>query len=244
MGLGHSKDRVDKATGMTEREKKMVLHSWHTFTKHHQDYGVVVFRAFFKKHPDYIRLFSKFKDKDISTLADDPKFRSHSFTLGMQLNNMIDSLERPDNLHELLVSNAEFHAKIKGVTPKHFEEFGNVLIGVLTDNHAKLMTPPALVAWNKFFHLLNEQIAVAFGAETEPRAESKAESKGTENWERSKLASRSKSTTSHSLRGAPSRSKSKHDHHKRSSVALSREHSKREHGVKATSSKITGASKA
>ncbi|KAK8778869.1 globin-like [Amblyomma americanum] len=238
MGQGQSKDKVDKATGMSEREKKMVLDSWHAFTKQHQDYGAVVFRALFDKHPDYISLFPKFKEKAISALPEDPKFRSHSFTVGMQLNNMIESLQHPENLLKLAVKNAEFHAKIKNVTPKHFEEFGIVIIGVLTDNQPKHMTPQALVAWRKLFELFNEQILAVF----ETEAESKAE--GHKSSEPSRLASKSKSTTAaHSLRAGPSRSKSKRDQRKPSSVGVNKEQGKKDYGAKASSSTVTGAPK-
>ncbi|XP_037525980.1 myoglobin-like [Rhipicephalus sanguineus] len=162
MGLGKSK--VDDATGMTEREKQLVLTSWRAFTKDHHDYGVRLFDALFVAHPEYLKMFHKFKGDTIEEVRKDSKFREHGVTIGMQLNNLIEFLDHPDNLIMLVRSNAEFHTKIKGVKPKHFEVFGQVIIDVLKTEHEKLMPPEAVKAWNKLFALMNETIAATFAA--------------------------------------------------------------------------------
>ncbi|KAL1416788.1 hypothetical protein MTO96_027499 [Rhipicephalus appendiculatus] len=162
MGLGHSK--VDQATGMTEREKQLVLTSWRAFTKGRDDYGVQLFVALFVTHPEYLKLFHKFKGDNIEEVSNEPKFREHGVTIGMQLNNLIESLDHPDNLIMLVRSNAEFHTKIKDVKPKHFEVFSQVIMDVLKRKHGKLMSPDTVEAWNKLFGLMNETIAATYAA--------------------------------------------------------------------------------
>ncbi|XP_050048080.2 cytoglobin-1-like [Dermacentor andersoni] len=164
MGQGHNKDKVDKATGMTERQKQLVLHSWRTFTNANSDYGVLLFDALFTAHPEYLTLFNKFKGKDLEALRQDAKFREHGVTIGMQLNNMVESVEHPDNLLMLVNKNAEFHTRIAGVAPKHFEDFGHVIVDVLKSKEEKLMTPPTVEAWGKLFALVNGHIVAAFKA--------------------------------------------------------------------------------
>ncbi|XP_075726485.1 cytoglobin-1-like [Rhipicephalus microplus] len=162
MGLGQSK--VDQATGMTEREKQLVLASWNAFTKDRDDYGVQLFDALFVAHPEYLKLFHKFKGETIEEVRKESKFREHGVTIGMQLSNLIEFLDDPDNLIMLVRSNAELHTKIKGVKPKHFKVFSQVIIDVLKTNHRKLMPPEAEQAWVKLFLLMNETIATTFAA--------------------------------------------------------------------------------
>ncbi|XP_070384211.1 cytoglobin-1-like [Dermacentor albipictus] len=164
MGHGHSKDKIDKATGMTERQKQLVLHSWRAFTKAHSDYGVLLFDALFTAHPEYLTLFNKFKGQELEALRQDSKFREHGVTIGMQLNNMVESVEHPDNLAALVNKNAEFHTRITGVAPKHFEDFALVIVDVLKSKEPKLMTPPTVEAWGKLFALVNGHIVAAFKA--------------------------------------------------------------------------------
>ncbi|KAL3211710.1 hypothetical protein MRX96_008412 [Rhipicephalus microplus] len=97
MGLGQSK--VDQATGMTEREKQLVLASWNAFTKDRDDYGVQLFDALFVAHPEYLKLFHKFKGETIEEVRKESKFREHGVTIGMQLSNLIEFLDDPDNLN-------------------------------------------------------------------------------------------------------------------------------------------------
>ncbi|XP_075529856.1 globin-like [Dermacentor variabilis] len=233
MGHGHSKDKVDKATGMTEREKQLVLHSWHAFTRAHSDYGVLLFDALFEAHPEYLKLFNKFKGKDLEALRQDSKFREHGVTIGMQLNNMVESVERPDNLLMLVNKNAEFHTRITGVAPKHFEEFGRIIVDVLKSKEGKLMTPPTVEAWGKLFALVNEHIVAAFkaGPKTSDRLASRLDL-GMQS-----LRAKSSSTAAHKGGGhlaSRSRSKAHREHSTKTGVSPSKHGLKKEASTKDT----------
>ncbi|XP_037580975.1 myoglobin-like [Dermacentor silvarum] len=231
MGQGHSKDKVDKATGMTEREKQLVLSSWHAYTTAHSDYGVHLFDALFTAHPDYLTLFNKFKGKDLDALREDTKFREHGVTIGMQLNNIVESVEHPDNLLMLVRNNAEFHTRITGVTPKHFEDFGHVIVDVLKSKEEKLMTPPAVEAWGKLFTLVNGHIVTAF--EAGPKTSDRLASRST----LGKQSVRAKPSGSVAQRAgghlaAPSRSKAQREQSPKSPVSPSKPHLKKEPSTK------------
>ncbi|KAH8009123.1 hypothetical protein HPB51_010660 [Rhipicephalus microplus] len=69
------KEEPSDATGLTPREKMVVRSVWSAFCKEHQDYGVLLFNAYFLKYPDNIKLFKHFKGKSLRTLATDHEFR-------------------------------------------------------------------------------------------------------------------------------------------------------------------------
>ncbi|KAH6923419.1 hypothetical protein HPB50_001058 [Hyalomma asiaticum] len=253
MGQGCGKEKVDKATGMTEREKRLVLNSWHAFTKRHHDYGALLFDALFVAHPEYLQLFHKFKGETIEEVRKDPKFRyhtnsghiqmrEHGVTIGMQVNNMIEYVEHPDNMIMLAKSNAEFHTKIKGVKPKHFEVFGEVIIDVLKSKEEKLMTPEAVEAWTKLFHVFNETIAATFAAG--PRAPSKLMSSPPSARTHSTIAKHSGSTapadTDEHHAAKASRSKGEHSKSPKSPASPSKPHLKKAESRKTLKKEVGG----
>lgn len=168
-------------------------------------------------------------------------------TIGMQVNNMIEYVEHPDNMIMLAKSNAEFHTKIKGVKPKHFEVFGEVIMDVLKSKEEKLMTPEAVEAWTKLFHVVNETIAATFAAG--PRAPSKLMSPSSPSSARtqSTIAKHSGSTapagTGEHHAAKASRSKAEHSKSPKSPASPSKPHLKKAESTKALKKEVVGGSK-
>ncbi|KAL3242611.1 hypothetical protein MRX96_020999 [Rhipicephalus microplus] len=145
------KEEPSDATGLTPREKMVVRSVWSAFCKEHQDYGVLLFNAYFLKYPDNIKLFKHFKGKSLRTLATDHEFSAHCSVVGKEITSIIEALDNAPRMLEILEKNAIFHSHIRGVTPAHFATFGQVVIDVLSANHDDLTTPATHNAWKKFF---------------------------------------------------------------------------------------------
>ncbi|KAH9368428.1 hypothetical protein HPB48_012642 [Haemaphysalis longicornis] len=142
---------ADEGTRMSSRERKMVRDSWRTFCKKNPDYGVLMFLGMFTKHPEYLQLFQHFKDKDIRTLPNDPKFRAHAYAVGHQLSAIVECLEEPDVVTELIRKNATSHLKRAGVKPAHFQSLFWAALEEMTASHSSMMTPSVVAAWEKLF---------------------------------------------------------------------------------------------
>ncbi|KAH9379847.1 hypothetical protein HPB48_003498 [Haemaphysalis longicornis] len=93
--------------------------------------------------------------------------RNHAIKFGDQLNNLIEALDKPAVLADLMRKTSHLHAGHKGVKPEHFVTMGRVIINVLTANHDRLMTGPAVKAWEKLFVIALRTISDALVRGTE-----------------------------------------------------------------------------
>ncbi|KAH9372447.1 hypothetical protein HPB48_012867 [Haemaphysalis longicornis] len=152
MGLSLRKKEVpDPTTGLTASDTKLVRETWRSLCSLDSDYGVLVFQALFIRHPEFLPMFSRFKDKDVDSLPDDVHFRAHACAVGNQLTSMVGSADDARLLDALIQKNAMAHTKRRGVAPPHFRELGSCVIEVLALKFEKMMTPQAVAAWEKLF---------------------------------------------------------------------------------------------
>lgn len=168
MGNIFNKDPEDMTTRLTGKDRRLIRDSWHAFKTEHEDYGVILFTSLFVKHPEYQQLFKNFREKKLGALKMDPKFSAHASTVGHQITVMVNSLDTPRTLLEIIGKNAELHMQKSGVAPEHFVELGRVIIEVLCANQEELMPPAVVKAWEKLFRLMNEQTAAVFADEPRP----------------------------------------------------------------------------
>ncbi|XP_077528369.1 cytoglobin-1-like [Haemaphysalis longicornis] len=155
MGNVLHKDVADPRTGMTPREERLVRDSWRNFTRKNPDFGVIVFQRMFRKYPEYQKLFERFKNADVQTLPSNPKFRAHACSVGFQLSAIVESLDDPDAVAELIHRNAVNHTKHAGVRPPNFEGFFSAVLEEMEAKNKSFMTPPVVAAWVKFFEFMN-----------------------------------------------------------------------------------------
>ncbi|KAK8780485.1 hypothetical protein V5799_018174 [Amblyomma americanum] len=140
---------------MTDHEKKLVRRSWHKFCQQNPDYGVLIFVGMFTQYPDYLELFPRFRGRDLRALEGDPKFRAHACAVGHQLSALVECMEEPDVLAELIRKNAVNHLARRGVEPEHFESLLAVTLEQMMSHVGPLMTPAAVRAWKKLFKTMN-----------------------------------------------------------------------------------------
>lgn len=74
----------------------------------------------FKENPEYQSVFKRLKDLSIDELSSSPQFNAHASKVGAALGSVIDQLDRPEELEELLTTIGVKHKKY-GITPIHFQ---------------------------------------------------------------------------------------------------------------------------
>lgn len=80
------------------------------------------FYRLFETHPEYQRLFKAFADVPFEKLATNGRLLGHATSVMYALNSIIDNLEDPACLVELLHKIGSSH-KTRNITPEHFQVF-------------------------------------------------------------------------------------------------------------------------
>ncbi|XP_029032222.1 globin 1 [Osmia lignaria lignaria] len=155
LGISSDDNRIDQATGLTEKQKKLVQNTWSVIRKDEVRSGVLVMTTFFKKYPAYQQHFAAFKDIPLDALPDNKRFQAHCASIIAALNNVIDSLHDPGLMEASLTSLAERHKK-RGQTKEEFENLKGVVLQVLGQALGRQFTPEVSEAWSK-------TLDVAFG---------------------------------------------------------------------------------
>ncbi|XP_053975238.1 globin-like isoform X2 [Hylaeus anthracinus] len=147
-GISTDDNRIDQATGLTEKQKKLVQNTWAVIRKDEVGSGIAVMTAFFTKYPEYQRYFSAFKDTPIDELPDNKRFQAHCASVITALSNVIDSLHDPGLMEASLIGLAERH-KIRGQRKEEFQNLKDVVLEVLRQALGKQFTPEVAEAWRK-----------------------------------------------------------------------------------------------
>ncbi|OAD58225.1 Cytoglobin-2 [Eufriesea mexicana] len=146
--LPHDDNKVDSATGLTERQKKLVQNTWAVVRKDEVGSGIAVMTAFFKKYPHYQQHFNAFKDIPLNELPANKRFQAHCASIISALNSVIDSLHDSGLMEANLVVLAERHKK-RGQTKLEFENLKEVMLDVLRQALGRQYTPEVAEAWRK-----------------------------------------------------------------------------------------------
>ncbi|KAH7961891.1 hypothetical protein HPB52_013232 [Rhipicephalus sanguineus] len=151
--MGHriSKETMNPRTGLTPTENRLLKKTWRSLCDNNRDYGVLILQGFFAKQPDAIHLFQHFRGKPAKSLPTDMSFRIHACAVGYQLTSMVENCDDVELLEALIRKNAQVHKPHLGVTPMHFRIMTKAIMDVLHAKVSKLMTPDAVVAWEKLF---------------------------------------------------------------------------------------------
>ncbi|KAL5235477.1 hypothetical protein ACI65C_002887 [Semiaphis heraclei] len=96
----------------------------------------------FRENPEYQSLFKRLKNLSIDELASNHQFMSHASKVGAALGSTIDHLDKPEELEKLLTNLGIKHKKY-GLTAKHFQVIGDVLVAMISeaigDNEPELL---------------------------------------------------------------------------------------------------------
>ncbi|CAK9796751.1 unnamed protein product [Anthophora quadrimaculata] len=148
LGISTDDNRIDQATGLTEKQKKLVQNTWAVIRKDEVGSGMAVMTAYFKKYPDYQRYFTAFMDTPLNELPANKRFQAHCASIITALNNVIDSLHDPGLMEASLIGLAERHKK-RGQTEEQFQNLKEVILEVLRQALGRQFTTEVAEAWTK-----------------------------------------------------------------------------------------------
>ncbi|XP_064487576.1 globin-1-like [Ornithodoros turicata] len=156
----------DRRTKMTLRERKAVQATWARFCKDTNN-SVTLFIELFTRHPEYKSLFRDFDEVPSSGLSAQPQLVAHAITVEYQLTAMIHYLDDGTLLEGLMRKNAYIHARHRGVFPKQFVNFTQVIKWTLHQKVGDMMSLDAINGWEKFFQMLTSVTKNTFQATME-----------------------------------------------------------------------------
>ncbi|CAL1528703.1 unnamed protein product [Lymnaea stagnalis] len=116
-------------TGLTERERNIIIHSWRairgTTWSDNVHSGVAFVLWMFDNVPGMLLRFSnKFHNLPISRMAGDEKFLAHSAEVMNTIDSLIQHIHDPDTLDQSIRTMAELHVNLKpSVGTPYFRNF-------------------------------------------------------------------------------------------------------------------------
>ncbi|XP_069685059.1 globin D, coelomic-like [Periplaneta americana] len=141
-------DIPDPATGLTPRERQLVVDTWAIVKQDAKGNGVDLFMGFFEAHPDYQNRFPSFVGIPLPELRGSKKLTAHAANVMYSLTSVVDNLEDPECLTELLIKLGENHGRRK-VTEKEFHDLKTVLMQLLKQKLGSKLTSQGEEAWSK-----------------------------------------------------------------------------------------------
>lgn len=168
MGNSLRRAATSGRTGLTYRERKHVRDSWQAFCRAKPDYGVLIFVEFFQRYPSHLQLFPPFGNLPLRDLVCNHTFRAHGSAVGHQITAMVDTLDDPDVMIELIRKNAVRHALKSGVKAEHFESLLHVMLETMQTRCPEHFTPDVIAAWTKLFDVVMTVTKPVFIGTTTP----------------------------------------------------------------------------
>jgi hemoglobin-like flavoprotein len=155
-------DAVDPITGLTKREKDIIRDTWAVVRKDIKGNGGELFVRFFTENPSYQQLFKSFKDVPMSELKTNKKVLAHANSVMYAISSLVDNLEDPECLVEMLGKLGTSH-NTRGIDMDKFHNLGITLVGLLQAQLGpKVMDTAAVEAWKKTYGVITSVIAQSY----------------------------------------------------------------------------------
>ncbi|KAJ9590153.1 hypothetical protein L9F63_016738, partial [Diploptera punctata] len=124
---GGNLDVPDPATGLTPREKNCVRRNWDLVKADIKQNGIDLLMLFFEDNPSYQNYFKAFKDVPFKELPKNPRFHAHCTSVMYALTSVVDNLDDPECLVEMLSKLGENHQR-RGINRQEFINLKSVVI--------------------------------------------------------------------------------------------------------------------
>ncbi|XP_046990896.1 globin-1 [Schistocerca americana] len=141
-------DVPDPVLGVTPREKRMVTDCWDIVRQDAKGNGTELLLLFFTNNPEAKKRFTSFKDVPISDLRTNPKFHAHANSVMYALTAVVDHLDDPEVMIEMLRKQGENHGRRK-ITEAEFLALKKDFFQFLLEKLSAKMTPECIKAWEK-----------------------------------------------------------------------------------------------
>lgn len=142
------RDIPDPQTGLTQRERQAVVSTWAVVKLDAKRTGVELFMRLFEAHPEHQKRFPSFRGMNLTELRGSTKLSAHATNVMYSLTGVVDNLEDPECLTELLRKLGENHRRHE-ITEKEFHDLKVVLMDLLKEKLGEQLTPQGERAWNK-----------------------------------------------------------------------------------------------
>ncbi|XP_051158534.1 globin isoform X2 [Leptopilina boulardi] len=152
---------IDPVTNLSGKQKKLVQNTWSILKKDPVGTGVAIMIAYFKKYPEYQKLFASFKDVPLEELPNNKKYQAHCLNIVTALGSVIDAINDPPLMEASLISLGERHRK-RGQTKEQFDQLKAVIMEILGVSLGSKFTPETRDAWNKTLDVAFECLYKAY----------------------------------------------------------------------------------
>lgn len=139
---------LDTTCGLTGREKRLVRETWSVLRVNSINTGVAIMTRYFKKYPQYHKVFIAFKDIPVDELPANKKFQAHCQNIMSTLSNAFDALNDIDLMEAILHTAGERHDR-RGQTRQQFIDLKGVMMEVMRDALKMKFSPEVEAAWDK-----------------------------------------------------------------------------------------------
>ncbi|XP_077548483.1 globin-like [Haemaphysalis longicornis] len=140
--------------GLSDEDKQAIRDTWKSFRLSHPDPGTDLFLTLLDKHPDFQALFRDFKGKPKEAIPQEPFFKKHCEAVGKLLDDVVETLDAPAMMADVVRTNALEHVSRDGVLPQHFQALWD-LIGARIGESGQA-SPPAAPSWAKLLQMMAE----------------------------------------------------------------------------------------
>nr|CAD7577032.1 unnamed protein product [Timema californicum] len=123
--------------------------------KARSDFSTVAILEFFRTYPQKLEKFAAFSTVPLDELPTNKKFHAHANAIMYTVTSVVDNLDEPEVLVEMLKKLGENHGRRK-IVKSEFEELKKVILIVLTDKLGNKLTPQAAAAWDKALSVVVE----------------------------------------------------------------------------------------
>ncbi|CAL8148411.1 unnamed protein product [Orchesella dallaii] len=143
---------------LTPEEEKSIRDTWALVSPDLKGNGIKFFIHFFTGYPEYQKLFRGFADVPLDKLPENKRLQAHAFTVLNAINGLVDNLDDPDVLTELLLKTGRNHARRK-LRRGDFENLKTSLLEFLGKALKSHWSPEAENAWTKLLSVMVDKIS-------------------------------------------------------------------------------------
>jgi len=145
---------ADSTTGLTNGEKDIIRNTWAEVKKDIKGNGYDLFIRFFTENPTYQQHFKGFSDVPIAELRGNKKVLAHANSVLYAITSLVDNLDDPECLVEMLKKVSESHVA-RGIAIPMFINLGTTIVGLLIDKLGpNVMDTVAIEAWKKTYGVI------------------------------------------------------------------------------------------
>jgi len=142
---------------LTGDELAAVRGTWANVAKDIRGSSIAVFNHFFEMYPHYQKNFKGFANVPREQLQENKRYQAHAFTVVSAINGMIDNIDDPELLSELLIKTGQNH-KRRLIKIEDFKNLTLALLDLFSKIFGDAWTPVAESGWKKVFDLILEKV--------------------------------------------------------------------------------------